>query len=670
MIFLDAETPPIDRAKLAQRPVCVQTAVDDGPVDVSLWGRDYQDTLGGEIVGANIAYDMACLAAGDPNLWPAIFAAYDEGRVRDVLLDGKLLDIAAGEYEFRATRGWNLQELARRAGHRIDKDEDDETGDGSWRLRFAALAEVPVSRWPAGAVEYAVGDVEATRAVYRWQQARRAEWQAHGLDPLAPCHSAHAAASAFDLHLQSCRGILTDPATVERVAARLEKHLGRIGRRLQFAGLVRANGRRDTKKVHAYAERVAFRNGKVKTIAEVSLSDYPAGTVARNRRVVPQLNEPGIPAVDIADIERTPTLQPKVDRDQAILSGSRVLDLYADYSGASLLRGRLERLRQGYVLPLQTRFDPLKETGRTSSTQPQAPLVGEQMQNFPKSSGVTPAERKAERKGQYFEGLRECFRPRDGFVFSIVDLPSAEMHSFAQLCRNLMGWSEMGRLLNEGKDLHIHFAMSSLGRAYDAYDKTTDKFHRDRAKPANYGFLGGMGPDKFILYSRKSYGVRFTRDEAVACREAWRATFPDAVEYLNWIGRCLGNNERFTVVNPVTGFIRGGCYYSSGANNGFQNPTAYGAKAGSYAVTRACFTPGSPLWGSRSWNFVHDETVLEVPVDCAAEASAEHARLMTEAFNRYHPDYPLTCEPVLATRWSKHAEACYHNGVLIPWEPT
>ncbi len=632
-LYLDTETPPIARGRLAQRPVCVQWAFHGDEPQVDLW-KDWTPALDArEIVGANTAYDMACICVGSPELIPEVFKAYDEGRVRDVLLDGKLLDIAAGEYEHRQTKGWNLKELARRAGVAMDKGDDDEgDGSGSWRLRFAELATVPVAYWPEGARAYAALDVTATRAVHQWQQARRAEWvKNYGLDPLAPGHSAHAAASAFALHLMSCQGICTDKATVERVSARLELHLGRIGARLQRATLVRSNGSRDTKRAQAYMERVCAK---------------------AEREVV-----------------RTPTGMPQMDKDQAILSGSKLLELYAEYSGASLLRGRLERLKQGYDLPLQSRFDPLKETGRTSSTQPGEPLVGEQLQNFPRAAGVTPAEKKRERQGEWFEGIRECFMPPAGYTFIVVDYPSAELYSFAQVCKKLFGFSDTGDLLLAGKDLHIHFAMASLGRAYESYDKKVDKFHRDRAKPAQYGFRGGMGPDKFILYSRKQYNVNFTRPEAVYTKQLWTNTYADAREYLSWTGRQLGDRDTFTYVHPVTDFVRGGCYYSSGANHGFQHLTAYGAKAAAYQVTRACFTPSSPLWGCRPWNFPHDEIVTVAPLEVAAEAAEEQARIMEEAFNAYHPDFPLKCEAVLTNVWSKSAEPVRVGGRLVPWTP-
>lgn len=691
--YLDTETPPIARGRLAQEPVCAQWAIDGGEVHLQLWcDVDPEPWFKGTIVGANLAYDMACIAVSRPHLIPAIFRAYDEGRIVDVQLDGKLLDIAAGEYAFRSTRGWNLQELSRRVGVRIEKDSDDETGDGSWRLRFVQLRNVPVHLWPEGAVRYATEEIPATRAVHLAQQEARARWQQQGLDPLGP-HSAHAAASAFALHLASCQGVLTDPAAVEAVHARVEAYLDRIRGRLQRAGLVRDNGKRNVR-----AAQRAMVNACTKAGVEISFTD---GAEKKEREAREKLT-----ALELEMAARRPKPPLKaqrdryerlisgwqfdgcsgvhfdgvqIDKDKAILSRSRVLELYAEYGSADLLRGRVERMRQGYVLPLQTRFDPLKETARTSSTQPSPPLVGEQMQNFPRSSGTTPDERRRERgfkdkagvyhKPEYFTGLRECFRPRDGHAFIIADISQAEMCTLAEICLKLFGHSRMAELINAGKNLHVYYAAKSLGIAYDAFDKKTMKADYDRAKPSNFGRPGGMGDDKFILYSRKGYNVIFTPDEAAEDKVRWFEAYPEVREYLRWISRQLGGNDTFTHVHPITGFVRGGCWYTSGANHGFQHLCAMGAKLGLYEVTRACFDPRSPLWGCRPVNFVHDEVIAEAPLHVAHDAAIEMGRIMTDAFNRFVPNVPTTAEPLVATRWSKRAEPVYVDGRLVPWTP-
>ena len=659
MIYIDTETPPIARARLAQAPVCVQSAIDDGPPRIDLWPTPID--LDAAIAGANVAYDMACLAVGDPDLVPAIFRAYDEGRIVDVLLDTKLLDIAAGEYGHRIAGGWSLEECARRAGYTIEGK-----GADGWRLRFDQLRGVPVDHWPAGAAEYALGDVAATRAVHAWNQSRRAQWQAHGIDPLG-YHSAHAAASAWALHLCSVAGVYTDAGRVDVVEQRINAHLARMRGRLQRAGLVRANGKRDTK-----AAARAMIDACQRADLSVPLTDGAGKKADASADKRAAATTPKAIAKAAAAWHRGVIVSGvQINADQAILAGSRVLELYSEYTSANLLRGRVERLREGVSLPLQTRYDPLKETARTSSTQPADPLVGEQLQNFPAHSGLTPEERKREDGGEFLVGLRECFTPRPGYVFGICDFELAEMHTLAQLCLKLFGSSSMADLLNAGRDLHVAFGMSSIGRTYESYNPTVDKPHRSRAKPGNFGFPGGMGPDSFMLYARKGYGVRFTREQAAAARDQWVQCYPEMPHYLAWINSQLGDRDTFTHVHPCTGFVRGGCWYTSGANHGFQHLCAYGAKAALYAVQRECFDKRSALWGTIPWGFIHDEVIAEHPRDVAHDAAHRMGEIMTETFNRYVPDVPTRAAPVLSEVWSKHAKAtCNLAGRLVPWAPT
>ena len=689
-LFCDTETWPITRGALAPPIVCVQTSIDDGPIDVRRW-RDARAEIvawlqTGAIDGANISYDLACILADDIRTAPVIFAALDAGRVCDVQLAAKLLDIAAGEYERRTAFGWSLEELSRRAkGPELEKED----GAGAWRLRFKALDGLPIDAYPASAHEYAAKDIAATRAVRKWCEARRAEWER--ANPGVPWneyktggyHEAHAVQSAFALHLASCQGVLTDPARVEHVHGRVETYLSEIRGDLQAAGLVREDGTRDTRVaaralVDAYAKigrEVPFTAGAEKKEREarekLAKAEYdvsvrgkpPAGMLRKLSEIREQwhMSTGGTPVIHLPGVQ--------IDADACILAGGddhrldpddlTLLEKYSEYTSANLLRGRIERMREGFVWPLQTRFDPLKETARTSSTQPGEPLVGEQMQNYPRQNGLSAKEKAQERNGEFFIGLRECYTPRPGNVFLIADLEQAELHCLAELCYRLFGYSEMMRLLNEGVDLHWHFAAKSRGMplADMLAEKSKYKRDRDRAKPANFGFPGGMGPDKFILYSRKGYGIRFERDEVVELKRSWLDTFPEVKEYLAWIGRQVKEGDgTFTYVHPITGFVRGGCEYTAGANHGFQHLCAYGAKQGFYRVTKACFEPESPLFGYRCNNFVHDEAVLEGPEQGAQAAAHEVGRIMAETFNAYVPNCPTTAEGIVSRVWSKHAK--------------
>lgn len=396
MIYLDTETHLIARGRLAPPIVCGQWAQDAGPVEIvsgpALLPLAREWLRSETIVLANAAYDLACLCAADIELMPLVLDALEQGRIVDVLLDGKLLDIASGEYEFRSAKGWSLASLAARVGIALDKDPE------AWRLRFAALDGIDPAYWPAGAREYAIGDVIATRAVHLAQCAAREAWLREGLDPLG-FHSAHAVRAGFDLHLMSCRGVHTHRARTEALAVATEEYLDMLRKRLQRAGIVRKDGTRNLKAAARAMVRmcakagipVALTEGGEKKAQALAGKDAPAEVLAAARAQVASALE-GV----------------ALDKDAAILSGSRVMEVYSTFVGASLVRSRVERMRQGHDMPLQTRFDPLKETARTSSTTPQPPLVGEQMQNFPNADRTGRKFSSARLGGQ----LRECFTPR------------------------------------------------------------------------------------------------------------------------------------------------------------------------------------------------------------------------------------------------------------------
>lgn len=132
------------------------------------------------LIGHNIAYDLAAVAAQFPKYLPAIFQLFEDGRVRDTLIRQKLLDIAMGIYRgYYADptredikKGYKKGQWVRLTydldvcnyrytGKRLDKD--------TWRLKYGELRDIPLKLWPAGAQKYPLGDSRATWDVF-WGQ--------------------------------------------------------------------------------------------------------------------------------------------------------------------------------------------------------------------------------------------------------------------------------------------------------------------------------------------------------------------------------------------------------------------------------------------------------------------------------------------------------------------
>ena len=645
--YFDYETHLITRAALAARPVCLSWAIGDAPADIALY-RDapVRELWEGphELVGANTAFEAVVSQAADLELTPAIFAKYSANMVRDVQLDAQLLDIADGQYGHYKAQGWGLEVLARRSRYPKPLNKTD------WRLRYCELDGVALRYWPRGAIDYSLEDSEVTRWVDAWNQARRrALIDKLGVDPLG-FHSYHAARASFVLTRASCWGVLTDEGRTNKVAANVAQRAhellygetddeGHTWPGLIEAGLVRfkKNAKEPSRCIAAATERIvkAWRKRGVRA----ALSDS-------GDREIENAKKRGMDVDAVhARLEDT-GYGISLDKDAAILCGDELMVRYSEYVSLDLLDGRVQRARQGFVLPLQTRFKVLVETARTSSTQPgeDSGLIGEQMQNFNRG------------KKDEALGLRELFTPRPGNVFLGADGAQAELHALAEVCRKLFGFSRLGDLLDSNVDVHWYFAAQMLGITYEQIlaDKDKYKNYRTMAKAVNFGLPGGMGVDKLILSARKGYGVKIEPDEGKRLKALWLATFPEIRLYFDWVS---SQGDGFTHIHPITGFVRGDCGYCDGANQGFQHLIAYAMKDALWLVDTACNTPGNPLFGFRLWNFVHDELLLEGPRERAPAAAVELKRLTEQACNAYLLTSPLEADPVIMPYWSKKFES-------------
>jgi|ADGO01.1.fsa_nt_gi DNA polymerase I - 3'-5' exonuclease and polymerase domains len=173
------------------------------------------------------------------------------------------------------------------------------------------------------------------------------------------------------------------------------------------------------------------------------------------------------------------------------------------------------------------------------------PSWGFQLQNIPRK-----------------EGLRECFIPREGFWFSSVDYDSQELKSWAQVCLWTVGRSRMAQVLNDGLDPHTELgarvARISKAEAYalrKAGDKAFSDGPRQVAKIANFGYQGGMGPATLRTQARREYRVLLSLRECQELREFWKAEWPEAQDYFDWVNSLLaqggGSWPRSAISSPV-----------------------------------------------------------------------------------------------------------------------
>lgn len=631
-ITLDCETALITDTDKTPPLTCTASAWGDGLCatvpgyeNVALWHvSDGPDIIASAIeddglliVGHNVAFDMCVLAAEWPQLLPSIFAAYEADRITDTMLREKLQHIAVGVYRGyeRSDGTWvelhySLDAIVmRRFGVQLDKD--------TWRLRYGELRDVPLDQWKPEARQYPKDDAASTLALYQAQDADGAQYLKDEF---------RQARAAFWMQLMSVQGFRTDPNGVQAFADAVQRRYDDVAadiRAFEFE----------------YTER-----GK-RVVGPMLRADGTRCIAAVKERVVQAY------AVNGKPIPRTGKLGVKTDKDTCAESGDEWLEKYAELSSLVKMQSTdIPLLQRGQ---LHVRWG-LTTTGRTS-TKPN-------IQNFPTGFNNPLAVR-----------VRECFAPREGYVFIAADYSGFELRTVSQVCFSVLGWSRLRDALISGLDPHLEIAAKILGCSYeDAKEfKNDNEVQRARqaGKIANFGFPGGLGIAQFVDYARKQYGVKVTEELARQLKEAWLASWPEMAEYHKWIGnQCEVMNPQITFL--FSGMVSGGLSFTEAANGLYQALAATAAKNAGFLIAKASYVDASsPMFGCRPVNFPHDEFITEAPEAGAAEAAEEQARLMVEGAKPFLPDVPVVVEPLIMRRWSKNAKPVRDaNGRLVPWD--
>jgi hypothetical protein len=615
-------------------------------------------TWGVRWVGHNTAYDLAVIAqfadyfererceAAAPGHGPMLLlvaSLLQAGRVHDTMIREKLLDISRGRLRgFKADDGfwvklnYGLEDLARRhLKLQLDKD--------TWRLRYAELDGLPIEQWPREAVDYARIDAEATLGCHLKQDrinASTSEGPYHYAGSLQ--NEAAQCRKLFGLHLISAHGLRTDPDGIDRLEHHAQHYFDELSAFLQEYGLVRSDGSRDTK---------AAKDRMVAQCAEQKLPVRITKTADKKLSAGEALKQyEGI----------------ALDKDACEATGDLVLEAYSEITSfRTVLSKDVEALRRGQWLPIHTRFDSLLQTGRTSSSKPN-------VQN-----------------PRRLEGVRECFVPRAGYWYLQADFSGLELSTMAEAAKALVGWSALAEAICKGLDAHTDLAATILGISYDecrawlkrkkTHGKDDPQYlaaynARQTAKVANFGFPGGLGAERLVIFARKLYRVTLTIEQAKQLKQIWLSKWPEFRTYFDIIGKRVeaGGAIRQLYVDR----IRGGATYTEACNTYFQGLGSDVTGESIWDLVAECYGFGpmgdqSPLYGCRIVNYVHDEFILEVPADLAIANAAGRRLLevMRISSNRLVQHVPITVDEFVIMRyWSKDAAHIEDDhGIVLPW---
>lgn len=674
---------------------------------------------GAILIAHNSAFDLAVMAADNPDRLPEIFDMLEAGRFRDTMIREKLLDIARGRYRgFKSDSGYwvnlkyNLAALtSRRLGIKLEKEDN-------WRLHYNKLDGIPIEKWAAVTVNvvgskgqplqlhgadaytYAAGDATSTFGVYEEQEIIAAELHAQGItNPLAD--EQRQIRKLFWLHLCAAWGLRTDAEGIARLEVATRREIHELRELLRDPndehGIAQRNATRLARGEKPIAVPEEWRSIEPLVRPDHTLKSGPRkgwvepgskDTKAAKRRMIDVCLDGGLeiritkgeeekragkvkpskaanpraPSTKAPEFYRGICLEGiALDKDACDATGDPILQSYCELTSQSTVFGKdidgEHGLKTGLYHPIHTFFESLLETGRTSSSRPNVQNVKSKV-----------------------SGLRECFIPRAGFCYLQSDFKSLELHTLAEALLHHVGWSRLAEALNAGLDAHTELAARLLGisqedairRSKLSKDEDFDFYNaRQTAKVANFGFAGGLGAQTMVLYARKLYKLTITLDEAKDLKRQWLAQWPEMVEYFRIMSVVAENGG--TIQQLYSGRWRGRCNYTQLCNTLFQGLGADATGEAGWAIARACYIDSaSPLFGCRMVNFIHDEFILEAPFADRARlhaAGIELVRLMVEAAGKWTARCPVRASKAVAMdRWSKDAESVYDaNGHLDIW---
>ncbi len=446
----------------------------------------------------------------------------------------------------------------------------------------------------------------------------------------------------------------TDLAKVEELELATRMGRDELARELHEAGLL------------SWDKKKGDWKRNTKAAAQAMVAACKANGLPIRRTKTGQNKQKNDQSLVLADLEYV-----SLDEDACKASEDPMMQDYAEFTTLTkVLSNDVKMLFDGVYYPIHSSFD-MVWTGRTSSSRPNVQNV------------------------RRLPGIRECFVPREGYVFLECDYPSIELYTLAETCALRVGYSALGEVLRAGRDPHTEFAARILGvsveQAYqmkklpkESSDYRSFDYARQTSKVANFGFPGGLGIKTFVHFARKQYKVKLSEDQARLLKEQWFEQWPEMRPYFDWVKGLFWQTgvERSTcnVEQLHVGRWRGGCSFCNGCNTSFQGLAADIAKRAGWRITGECFgvlpdydDHPSPLAGGRVVNFVHDQFFLEYPeIDPVHmhHAAMRLGEIMRHEANEYLTTVPILVEkmePTIIRYWSKNASQVWQDGVLQVW---
>jgi hypothetical protein len=654
LVSFDTETYLIgDRCK-APKPVCCTWAEGDkawitrpeDPATYAMWADP--DVV---IVGQNIAYDIHVMIVWHPHFIPLIVAKLDAGMVFDTMTRECLTQMfTTGGTGYKPYHSLATM-VQKYLGEDISKTKK---GDDIWRLKYGTLDAVPFRDWPAEALAYAMDDATHTLRVFQAQGGLGGIFPTETLQvwgdvclysigawgwkinrPQNQEMQARQRAKINELQLEVGPQGWTGTGSTARLAAAVSACAHHRQKTLLYeracaAGVVlfweTLAAEYDNQDMQEVMQKAA-ESGITPSFVQAASPQAAYSWVCQVAQEIPPFKrtEKGKLSVDDETLAMYEDIQPLFKKFRELKHEIKMLSTYLEPFDVDVSHGR---------------YTNLVSTGRTS---------------------CTPGHQTIPKDGDY----REQFMPRPGYLFGTVDYSALELCTLAATIRFFYPNVQcvLGDLIDQNADLHCYMASFITGIDYETMLKNKKvepyKTHRNGAKPANFGFNGGMGVNVFVANANADYGLHMTYDEGQNVREAWKKAYPeiDGVYLKNHKQLFNGPNGRRDMnkranAQLINGRVKANCIYTELSNFKFQGLAADGAKRSMYLIWREIMLSwyyrqfpnavgygkdyqGSPLHSSHTAAFIHDELVMEHPASDEGQAAFKRQKeLMIEGMSQ------------------------------------
>lgn len=544
---------------------------------------------------------------------------------------------------------WNVQRekalmklsLADLVHYYFKKDiSETKTGD-SWRLRYSELEHTPISEWPKEAVKYAIDDSIWALKIYNKQ---------------SPISQQLALKSAVHLNLMGAEGFRIDQERVLLLEKEIWEYL------TPRYDLLVARGFCDYMPNGAPRKKIKSLKEYVESLGVDLQYTTKGGTATSSEALASYLTQ----------------------KDDEVLKAFSELSKY-------------EKILTAYISHLKgsekifSQYSTTKNTGRTSSSSSKL-FNSINIQQVPRTVEAVSYD------------VRNCFIPREGFKICSIDYSGLELCSAAHQLYSTLGYSYMREALNEGDkptDMHSKLAAKIKGISYAEFmeHKSEYKDARQKAKPINLGFPGGIGYDKmrrimwkdgikthyqvletarkktdlyYYLTNLSAPDVRIKRntkteyalvqDELITLKKYIFELYPDLEQFLKethnkfltgktkWMKNDFGELEEEPMyMYDVFGFKRDWCTYTA-LCNGFlmQTPSAIGAQRAVNKICRTFFNNPDIIPQA----FIHDEIVFEVR-EGRTDLIEQASYIMIEEMQTVLSSVRVAVEASLSDYWQK-----------------